>query len=203
MPTSSNRSPPHEDIPLPTLSEPALKQHDFATRSEPTLKGSGLTAEKAAHKGHDDADDTASDTATNSSDEFDWDDDEADAEGETKRKRGQAVKARRGRAVWMAFMKLARPVRTTLVGILGCGILITPLLVFEFCFRSSPAYPHVFAWSLWFSIIFAASCITSLVVDLFPRIFIRLATIFGARVENLKRQVEVSRLFLTLLSSFG
>ena len=66
--------------------------------------------------------DDSSDTATNSSDEFDWDaeDDPVDAQDlETKRK------TRRGRKIYGLFMRLARPVRTALVATLGAGVFIS------------------------------------------------------------------------------
>ena len=66
-------------------------------------------------------------TATNSSDEWGEASDE-EAEGVK-----QAVKAKRGRLVWMAFMKLARPIRILLVGVLGTALLITPLLALSPC----------------------------------------------------------------------
>ncbi|KAG8892744.1 hypothetical protein FRC01_013975, partial [Tulasnella sp. 417] len=64
-----------------------------------------LTSKKAESEGTA-TDDTDTDD-TCSSDEFNWSDDE-DAKS---RKVAAEKKARRGRAVWLAFQKLARPVR--------------------------------------------------------------------------------------------
>jgi hypothetical protein len=124
-------------------------------------------------------------TATNSSDEFDWDEDE-DVKAET-----EGVKAKRGRALWMAFMKLARAIRVLLIGMLGAAIFITPLLVVELRFRNSPVRSQVHFWSLWLSIVWAASCITYLVVDAIPRAVAWVIVIFGGQVERLKIQLEV------------
>ncbi|KAJ6474595.1 Mechanosensitive ion channel-domain-containing protein [Mycena vitilis] len=128
-------------------------------------------------------------TATDSSDEFDWDEEDDEARAE---KAGGSHRAKRGRALWLAFMKLARPVRTLFVGIVGCGILITPLLVFQLRFKSSKAEPHVHAWSLWLAIIWAAACLTGLVVDNIPRFIVFLVVLFGGQVERLKIQLELT-----------
>jgi hypothetical protein len=101
---SARRSRDHKSS---NLSEPALKQHDFASSDQaaahPRPSGEVL-------------DDT--DTESNSSDEFDWSGDE-DELGDAGDKRVGKTKARRGRAVWLAFMKLARPLRMFLLMILG------------------------------------------------------------------------------------
>jgi hypothetical protein len=125
-----------------------------------------------------------SDSSSDSSDEFDWDEEE---DGDKK-----ILKAKRGRAVWVAFMRLARPVRTILVGLIGTGILITPLLVFELRFKGSKATPHVHLWSLWLAITWAAGCLTSLFVDSIPRFIIAVTVLFGGQVERLKIQVELT-----------
>ena len=131
-------------------------------------------------------DDTDS-TATNSSDEFDWSEDE-----EAKADKAQLhVRTKRGRRLWLAFVKLARPVRVVLVSFLGVAISLTPLLVVDLRFPHSPAKTQVQVWSLWFTIIWAASCITYLVVDLIPRSVIMVTWFFGGRTERLKFRVEV------------
>ncbi|KAF7294467.1 Calcium channel [Mycena kentingensis (nom. inval.)] len=140
-----------------------------------------------AQKLHDDDSDSS---ATDSSDEFDWDED--DDETKAANATGAAAKAKRGRAVWMAFMKLARPVRVLLAGILGTGLFIAPYIVFELRFNSNPAKPHVEAWSLWFAIIWAAGCVTSILIENVPRIIIALVVLFGGQVERLKIQLELT-----------
>ena len=127
------------------------------------------------------------DTSTNTSDGFDWDEEPEGAEEETH----QGKHARRGRALWLAFMRLTRLVRTLLVGFIGAAILITPLLVVELKYQSSGARPQVHAWSLWLSIIWATSCATYLFVDLLPDTIVTIILLLGGQVERLKRQVEV------------
>lgn len=135
---------------------------------------------------HEKFDDTDS-TATNSSDEFDWSEDE-----EAKADKAQLqVRAKRGRRLWLAFVQLAVPVRVVLVSFIGVAISITPLLVVNFCFPDSPAKTQVHVWSLWFTIIWAAGCITYLVVDLIPRFVIAVTWFCGGKTERLKVQVEV------------
>ncbi|THU99162.1 hypothetical protein K435DRAFT_828267 [Dendrothele bispora CBS 962.96] len=162
------------------LSPPMPKEHDYAPR--PNI--SPAPSETRDPTPTDDTDST--DTATNSSDEFDWDEDEE------KGDQPKELKAKRGRAVYLAFMKLARPVRVLLLGILGAGILITPLLVVQLRFKSSPVRQHVHVWSFWFSVIWAAGCVTYLVVDAIPWMVISIVTLFGGHVERLKIQLELT-----------
>jgi len=124
-------------------------------------------------------------TATNSSDEFDWDQDES------LTTRSENIKAKRGRALWIAFMQLARAIRVLLIGVLGAAIFITPLLVVELRFKDNHVSSQVHVWSLWLSIVWAASCITYLLVDAIPRAVIWVVVLFGGQVERLKVQLEV------------
>ena len=131
--------------------------------------------------------DESESTATNSSDEFDWSEDE-----EAKADKAQLqVRTKRGRRLWLAFVKLARPVRVILVSLVGVAISVTPLLVVDLRFPQNPAKPQVQVWSLWLTIIWAASCITYLVVDLIPRFVVTVTWFFGGKTERLKFQVEV------------
>jgi hypothetical protein len=127
-----------------------------------------------------------SDTSTNTSDEFDWDD-PSSAEEDTH----QGKHARRGRALWLAFMKLTRLVRTLMVGIIGAAFFITPLFVVQTKYPDKTARPHVYAWSLWFAIIWVASTATYLIVDLLPDTIVTIILVLGGQVERLKTQVEV------------
>lgn len=153
------------------------KERDFASQPSPH-RGD----EPAPSPIHSDSDTTA----TNTSDEFDWDEDE-----ESKNSQTTHIKAKRGRALYVALMKLSRPVRVSLIGVLGAGLLITPLIVFLFRFKSSPARIHVHVWSLWLTIAWGAACVTYLVVDSIPRLIVSTIVLFGGQVERLKIQIEV------------
>jgi hypothetical protein len=147
---------------------------------------------------HERSDENSDSTATNSSDEFDWSEDE-----EAKAEKAQLhVRTKRGRRLWLAFVKLARPVRVVLVCFLGIAISITPLLVVDLRFPHSPAKTQVQVWSLWFTIVWAASCITSLVVDLIPRSVITVTWFFGGTTERLKFRVEVCPYLNPRISNF-
>ncbi|KAG1840078.1 Mechanosensitive ion channel-domain-containing protein [Suillus subalutaceus] len=129
-------------------------------------------------------------TSTNSSDEFDWDEEEVPSQVENPE---TGTKARRGRALWLGFMKLARPVRALLVGILGAAFFIIPLLVVELRFKDKESVRlQVRVWSLWLSITWAASCATYLVVDAIPRTVIYVIFLLGGQVERLKTQIELT-----------
>ncbi|KAL0574611.1 hypothetical protein V5O48_007361, partial [Marasmius crinis-equi] len=164
------------------LEEVPLKEQDFAS--------SPLNPHDPSHdfsRNRDHADPDSDSTATNSSD-FDWDEDEEAAKDNGMKK----TKAKRGRAVYLAFMKLARPFRVFLLGVLGTGLFIAPLLIVEFRFKNTSVFPHVRLWSLWASIIWVAGCLTYLVVDAIPRIVISLVILFGGQVERLKIQLELT-----------
>jgi len=145
-------------------------------------------------------------TATNSSEEFNWDED-----GDSSPENAEKVQAKRGRRFWLAFMSLARPIRVLLISILGAAIFVTPLLIARFRFNDSPAKIPIFVWSLWLTIIWATSCATYLAVDSIPRIVILVIKLFGGKIERLKSQVEVSYVHpnlktvcdLTLIANYG
>ncbi|KZT28755.1 hypothetical protein NEOLEDRAFT_1128961 [Neolentinus lepideus HHB14362 ss-1] len=189
------RNAEQEEVPLSNVSRP--KEYDFAaarrsdensTWKETTGKTIEVPLDDDGHDTHD-ADSASDTTATNSSDEFDWD--EGDDE-EREKESGEKTKARRGRAIWLAFMQLSRFVRVLLAGILGAGVLIAPLLIVEFRFRSSIARPHVHMWSLWLSIIWAVSCATYLIVDYVPKLFMWLIVLFGGSIARLQTQIELT-----------
>ncbi|KAG8985641.1 hypothetical protein FRB90_004562, partial [Tulasnella sp. 427] len=182
---SSSRpaSPVHHDF-LPSRDSnpgrPQAYQQHSATHPP-------LTSKKADSEGGTTDDNTDSE-ATCSEDEFDWSEDE-DAQS---RKLVAEAKARRGRAVWLAFKKLARPVRTFLLAVIFGGIFVTPALLFLFVFRNSPAKPHVVPWSLWIGISWAVGCGLSLIVDLFPRFLLWIIfVIYGKAPETFKTQLEL------------
>ncbi|KAF8325924.1 Mechanosensitive ion channel-domain-containing protein [Amanita rubescens] len=131
--------------------------------------------------------DSESDTATNSSDEFDRDHEDEDGIEDEKN-----LKAKRGRRLWLTFLKLARPIRVLLVGMLGVAILIIPLLVVNLRFRESRVKLQIYVWSLWLAVIWAASCGTYLVVDAIPLIARAAANLVGGQAERLKSQLELT-----------
>ncbi|KAG0709774.1 Mechanosensitive ion channel-domain-containing protein [Suillus ampliporus] len=175
------RHPPEDDITL--LEHSKSKEHDYPRDEK------GNQSETPDHT-HVEEDGDSNTTSTNSSDEFDWDEEEVASQAENP---VTGKKARRGRALWLGFMKLARPVRTLLVGILGAAFFIIPLLVVELRFKHKQSVrPQVRAWSLWLSITWAASCATYLLVDAIPRITIYVIFLLGGQVERLKTQIELT-----------
>lgn len=182
--------PPEEDIALPTIASP--KHHDYAHKL-PNLTVDDEIVNEATHADSD----SSEGSATDSGDDFDWD--EEDETMTRKEKEAHASKAKRFRFLWMAFMKLSRPIRVLIIGILGCGALIAPLLVFQFRFHDSVARPQVHVWSLWLAIVWATSCVTYLAVDLIPKLFISLVVMLGYKVERLRIQIEVSSLYTPAL----
>lgn len=183
------------EIPLREKHELGFSQEDDHGNDTLINRGEKQTNDVTAeHRKVDDTPDSDS-SPTGSSDEFDWDKEEDDAS--TKARNDPTVKAKRGRAAYLAFMKLARPLRVTLLCILGGGILITPLIVVHFLFRSNPVKKHVFAWSIWLTIVWVAACLTYVVVDAFGWVFLGLVSLFGGKTESLQMQLEV-RLFLPL-----
>jgi len=189
------------EVPLREKREPlSVGQEDDRGKDTLVNRGAeqagGVTTEK--RQGKDDGASDSDSSPTGSSDEFDWDKEEGGASSEARD--GRAVKAKRGRAAYLGFLKLVRPLRVILLCILGGGILITPLLVVHFLFRSNPVKNHVFAWSIWLTIVWVAGCLTYVVVDSFGWMFLGLVSSCGGKTESLQMQLEV-RLSL-LLSPF-
>ena len=198
---SRTKEPPEtaalSEVPLREKHELGVGQggyHDDTLVNRGTKQTDGVTEQQK--KNDDDASDSDS-SLTDSSDEFDWDQEEDDTSSKTRN--DHTVKAKRGRAAYLGFMKLARPLRVALLCILGGGILITPLLVVHFLFRSSPVKKHVFAWSIWLTIVWVAGCLTYVVVDAFGWVFLGLVSLFGGKTESLQMQLEVRRSFCQLV----
>ncbi|THH32364.1 hypothetical protein EUX98_g1804 [Antrodiella citrinella] len=185
MPNASASRSNSDEIPLSSLH--ILKAADYAHAKNDLGTESPVDRDDIVKPTPDPSDDSDS-TATNSSDEFDWDggDDALSAMDV-----GGKAKAKRGRAIWSAFMKLSRSLRTILVGILGAGILITPLLVFKLRFNSSPMRIQAHVWSLWLAITWGAGCITYIIVDLLPWLILHLVHLFGHSVERLQIYIEL------------
>jgi hypothetical protein len=133
-----------------------------------------------------DSDSDSTDTATDSPDEFDWSESELSIPS-------LPLRATRGRWLWMVLMKLAKPIRVLLIGILGTAFFVTPLLVVNLRYRGQPAKLQIHVWSLWLTITWAAGCGTYLVVDLIPRLVVGVTRLFGGQIERMKIQVEVCR----------
>ena len=170
----------------------SVKERDFAPDTPSGARAVENHYEERSPAPLSDTD--SDDTATNSSDEFDWsEDDEGKEAVVTTGNDGQVrrIRARRGRAIYLAYMRLSRPFRVFIVALLGAGILITPLLVFQLRFKNSPATNQVHAWSLWFAITWAAGCATYIVVDAAPHLVVAVTNILGGKVERLKMKLEV------------
>lgn len=179
------------EVPLREKHELGVGQEDNHGNDTLVNRGTKETGDvttEQREKDEDDASDSDS-SPTGSSDEFDWDKEEDDAS--THGRNDPTVKAKRGRAAYLAFMKLARPLRVALLCILGGGVLITPLLIVHFLFRANPAKRHVFAWSIWLTIVWVAACLTYVVVDAFGQVFLGLVSLFGGKTESLQMQLEV------------
>ena len=192
------------------LSEvPPREKHELGVAQEHDNNNDTLVNRGAKQAGNATAeerkkDDDTSDSdssPTDSSDEFDWDKEEDDAS--SKGHHDHTVKAKRGRAAYLGFIRLARPLRVALLCILGGGILITPLLIVQFLFRSNPVKKHVFAWSIWLTVIWVAGCLTYVVVDASSWVFLGLVSLFGGRTESLQMQLEVRRSLLLIRFCFN
>lgn len=173
------RMSPVSDPPAPTVSK---EQHD--AHKQPDLPN--MTREDTPD------DDSDTDTAAESLNDFDWFEDDEEKSNSI----GHQVTAKRGRRLWLAFMKLSRPVRVVLICVVGVAILVTPLLVVNLRFQGNPAKVQVHVWSLWFTIIWAASCGTYLLVDSTAHIVLIIMTLLGRQVERLKIQLEVFGILL-------
>lgn len=130
---------------------------------------------------HDEATSLSSSNETsNSSDEF-WEDAAKEA-GEIKV--FDDTRAKRGRWLYLSFMRLYRPFRIFLVAMIVAGLTITPYIVFKVSFPNSPAFPHVRAWSLWFTVSWACMTIISILVDTLPRLIVYVFLSLSGKSQN-------------------
>ena len=182
------------EVPLKEKHELGAGHEDDCGNDTLVNRGTDQTEDVATERRNKDDDASGSDSPTGSSDEFDWDEEDG---ASTTVRNGHVVKAKRGRAVYLAFMKLARPLRVTLLCIVVGGILIAPLLIVHFVFRSNPVKKHVFAWSIWLTTVWVAGCLTYVVVDASEWALLALVSLFGGKTESLQMQLEV-RSFFTL-----
>lgn len=138
------------------------------------------------------------DTVTESDDDFDW-----DAEDDAKSQMAAAsIKARRGHALYRGFLKLPKIFRVLLVGIIGAGILITPLLVVNLRFNTSIVKAQVHAWSLWLAISWAAGVAIFIIVDAIPHMVLVLLRLSNYKVERARVSIEVRAFLLGARSTF-
>ncbi len=194
MTGTRNDDSPTEDAPLPSLHIP--KHYDYAPQTDPQdlpdVDRENIVNDTQDHD-HSDTDSTG--TGTDFEDDFDW---EAEDDALSMRQENTTT-AKRGRAVYRAFMKLSRPLRTLLVAVLGTGILITPLLVFELRFKNTPNRVQAHVWSLWLAISWAAACGTYLIVDAAPTFALGVFRLFSHKVERIQITVEVcSTLYISI-----
>ncbi|KAI0763775.1 Mechanosensitive ion channel-domain-containing protein [Trametes elegans] len=147
-----------------------------------------VSREELVKPSADDNDSGSSDsTVTESDDEFDW-----DAEDDAKSQHiAASIKARRGHALYRAFLRLPKLFRVLLVGVIGAGILITPLLVVNLRFNTSVVKAQVHSWSLWLAVSWAAGVATYLVVDAVPHLILVLLRVTSYKVERARVSIEL------------
>ena len=113
--------------------------------------------------------DTGASTPGSEESVFDWDETDssdeeevaatkrAKEEVEIDRHRHNVRRAKRLRKVYMACMRISRPVRTALIALIGGGILIVPAVVVWTAYsndRSSPVVrDNVKVWSIWLMVL--------------------------------------------------
>uniref|UniRef100_V5E9X0 EF-hand domain-containing protein n=1 Tax=Kalmanozyma brasiliensis (strain GHG001) TaxID=1365824 RepID=V5E9X0_KALBG len=134
-------------------------------------------------------------SSADESEDFDWDtssgeDDDENDEART-RKGAKITRAKRGRRVYLACLRLARPVRIFLAALIGTALCLVPFIVVTATDNGTSARSQVVVWSVWIAIIWAASCGTFLVVDLIPPLALRLVlAVYGKAPEIVKSYIE-------------
>lgn len=116
--------------------------------------------------------------------DFDWN--ETDSSDEEEREaakhareeeiadkhRHNVKRAKRLRKVYLACMRISRPVRTVLMALVGGGVLFIPALVVFTRYgpsnSSSVVRDNVKVWSLWLTVVWMSACGTSIFVDAIP-----------------------------------
>lgn len=134
-------------------------------------------------------------SSADETDDFDWDTSDDDADDKEIDGNGNTrIRAKRGRAVYLFCMRLARPVRIFLLGAFLSVLCLVPLFVVLFGYDSgNHARPHVESWSIWLAIIFASSAGTFIVLDWLPPLVLKLAVaVYGRSPESFKTYLEVA-----------
>ncbi|TKY87968.1 hypothetical protein EX895_003064 [Sporisorium graminicola] len=137
-------------------------------------------------------------SSADESEDFDWDtssengdDDDEGANNRGRKGTKKVTRARRGRRLYLACLRLARPVRIFLAGLIGTAICLVPFIVVTATSNTSPARTQVVVWSIWIAIIWAASCGTFLIVDWIPPVALRLViAVYGKAPEVVKTYIE-------------
>ncbi|PWN88449.1 hypothetical protein FA10DRAFT_268643 [Acaromyces ingoldii] len=130
--------------------------------------------------------DDGAESSADETDDFDWDtDSSADGNEDVLADGTKRIRAKRGRAAYLALMRLARPVRLFIVGILGTAIFLTPFIVVLAAFKHNPARQEVEAWSIWLGIIWASACGTFLVMDWLPPSVLKIGVAFWGKAPEL------------------
>ncbi|SPO29906.1 uncharacterized protein UTRI_06184_B [Ustilago trichophora] len=133
-------------------------------------------------------------SSADESEDFDWDtsseNDDDDDEGRN-RKGAKVTRARRGRKIYLACLRLARPVRIFLAALIGTAICLVPFIVVTATNNKTPARGQVVVWSIWIAIIWATSCGTFLIVEWLPPVALRLViAVYGKAPEIVKTYIE-------------
>ncbi|SNX87399.1 uncharacterized protein MEPE_06109 [Melanopsichium pennsylvanicum] len=130
-------------------------------------------------------------SSADESEDFDWDT-SSDNEDEDRPRRGAKVtRAKRGRKIYLACLRLARPVRILLAALVGTAVCLVPFIVVTATNNQSSARAQVVVWSIWIATIWAAGCGTFLVVDWLPPVAFRLIiAVYGKAPEIVKTYIE-------------
>lgn len=129
-------------------------------------------------------------SSADDTDDFDWDTSSDEDENE-KDANGKQIRARRGRKVYLSCMRLARPIRIFLFGVIGTAICLIPFIVMLSAYKGNPARPQVQVWSIWIAIIWAAACGTFLIVDWIPQLVLKLViAVYGKAPEVFMTYIE-------------
>jgi len=150
---------------------------------------------------------TSDSLTSNSESDFDWNEtDESELDEERRQEQEQRKLAHLGpqdlehtirhakrlRRFYLFLMQLSSPLRTAILGFLGSAIAITPGILVWLKFGHFSAVNHILAWSIWLSISCAFTCVTSIIVDVFPYIAFKLfELLYGSKPEKLKTQIEL------------
>lgn len=128
-------------------------------------------------------------SSADESEDFDWD--TSGDEEQEDNKATAITRARRGRKFYLVCLRLARPVRIFLAGLIGTAIFLIPFIVVTTSYQDSSARGQVVVWSIWLAIIWAASCGTFVLVNWIPPVALRVViAVYGKAPEVVKTNIE-------------
>jgi hypothetical protein len=114
--------------------------------------------------------------------DFDWNEEDE----EDKARASLPKKPRRGRRLYLLFLRLARPIRILVITILGAVTLVAPHLIgFAYLSHHHDTFEQIRAWSVWLAVTYAFGGLTVFSAGMLPYLLLKLSATIRGKVRLL------------------